>query len=438
MSRVLGALAAALVALALLPAVTAAKPPKLSVGDAAAQEGDVLTFRVSLSKKAKKTVKARYATRDGSAGPSDYDAASGTVKIKKRKRVAKVEVRTREDAADEKDETIVLALTKPKRAKLGRAKATGTIRDDDEPAPPVGDPQRTTLYDINSGTFSPDSLLAVSGVHVTAVSGWYFWVQYESGDPDYDGVFGSGLEVDGSALPSIPPPGTVLSSLVGSPGSTGPAFEATAATAGGTAAIPAPLISSVDDIATNPGLDGVLVRIDDLTLIDGTPPWHVHDNGDPSDTTAQVTNRIFRELPLKPDGIGIASITGIADTGNSEDAILPRSAADILYAPPALVQLSFAGYPPPCAGTTVNAPIGRVTLDQPAVGDTDVQVLSNSSDLTIANNSVTIPDGQVSGDIIATANGPMSGITTVTVDADLGVNHLGGEVQVYSFSACPR
>src|SRR5690242_19364707 len=100
--RVFRGFVVALLALALLPALASAKAPKLSVADAAVDEGGpgaagILTFDVSLSRKAKKTVKAHYATRDGSAGSSDYEPASGTVKVKRHKRSASVRVHVRAD-----------------------------------------------------------------------------------------------------------------------------------------------------------------------------------------------------------------------------------------------------------------------------------------------------------------------------------------------------
>ncbi len=122
------------------PATAAAAPkPKLSVGDVSITEGNAggasLAFTAKLSKKAKKAAKFSYATSDGTASsPADYDAASGTAKIAKKKKSATILVTVAGDTLSEGDETFTLTLSKPKNSKLGDASATGTIRNDDAAA----------------------------------------------------------------------------------------------------------------------------------------------------------------------------------------------------------------------------------------------------------------------------------------------------------------
>jgi hypothetical protein len=135
-------LIAALAALVLLvcPALANAAP-KISVDDTSAGEapGSTAVFTVSLSKKAKKKVKAHFETSPGTAGTGDYSHTSGTLKIKKKKKRAKVKVPIVPDSIDEPDETFTLTLSKPKRAKLGDETGTGTIVDDDPPVTPPAD-----------------------------------------------------------------------------------------------------------------------------------------------------------------------------------------------------------------------------------------------------------------------------------------------------------
>ena len=131
------------VAIAACPAAPAfaQQPPKLSVADASAAEGDdgsaSLTFTAKLSKRARHRVPASYATSDGRAtAPTDYAAAAGKVTIARRHRRARITVAVVGDAIPETDESLTLALSNPKHAMLADGSAEGIIRDDDFAGPP--------------------------------------------------------------------------------------------------------------------------------------------------------------------------------------------------------------------------------------------------------------------------------------------------------------
>ena len=128
-------------AVVVIAAAPAHAAPRLSVSDASVAEGApggqrAALFRVTLSQKAKKKVKATYATSPGSAGTGDFAAASGKLKIKKGKKSASIPVQVIGDSIDEANETFTLTLSKPKRAKLADSTAAGAIIDDDPPPGP--------------------------------------------------------------------------------------------------------------------------------------------------------------------------------------------------------------------------------------------------------------------------------------------------------------
>jgi hypothetical protein len=133
-----GGIAAALVAL-LLVAPTAQAKPKLSIADAKAIEGQALKFEVTLSKKARRTVRVSFAAMAGSASATDFSAAAGRIKIKKGKRRAGITIGSTEDAIDEVNERFTVELSNPRHAKLADDQADGTIVDDDQPPPPCTD-----------------------------------------------------------------------------------------------------------------------------------------------------------------------------------------------------------------------------------------------------------------------------------------------------------
>jgi len=119
--------------------VDADAQPTVSVADVTVPEGDSGTqnaiFVVSLSGASGQDVVVSYATADGTAsGVSDFFAIpSGTLTIPAGTRTAPLPVLVLGDTAPEEDETFNVNLTGATNATIGRATATGTIRDDDTP-----------------------------------------------------------------------------------------------------------------------------------------------------------------------------------------------------------------------------------------------------------------------------------------------------------------
>src|SRR5205807_607517 len=110
--------------------------PSLSIGSASVTEGNSgttpMTVTVFLSAASGRTVTVNYATADGTAtAGSDYTATSGTLAFAPGETSKTVAVTVLGDTSLEADETFGLALSGPVNAKLARASATGTIRNDD-------------------------------------------------------------------------------------------------------------------------------------------------------------------------------------------------------------------------------------------------------------------------------------------------------------------
>jgi hypothetical protein len=73
----------------------------------------------------------KYATADGSAGPADYSAATGTLTFAPGETSKTVTVNVTGDTLVETNETFTLQLSDPVAGTLGTAQGTGTIVDDD-------------------------------------------------------------------------------------------------------------------------------------------------------------------------------------------------------------------------------------------------------------------------------------------------------------------
>ena len=110
--------------------------PSVSIADAEGEEGEDISFTVTLSETTTVDVSVDYATSSGTATEdTDFSDMSGTLSFSAGTTSKTVTVSTTEDTSDEDDETFTVTLSNPQNATLGDATATGTIEDDDEGPP---------------------------------------------------------------------------------------------------------------------------------------------------------------------------------------------------------------------------------------------------------------------------------------------------------------
>jgi Calx-beta domain/WD40-like Beta Propeller Repeat len=112
------------------------EPPALSITDVDVTEGDIetasLTFTVRLSHESGWTVRARAATRDGTAtAPHDYRAVTKDIELAPGETQATVTVDVVGDTVAEGDHDFLLELTGGEHAILPATPARAVIRDDD-------------------------------------------------------------------------------------------------------------------------------------------------------------------------------------------------------------------------------------------------------------------------------------------------------------------
>ena len=106
--------------------------PELSVAGVSGVEGGALDFVVSLSFASGRTVTVNYGTGDGTAlAGQDYQAAQGTLTFAPGETSRTVSVATLDDSLDEPAEAFAVTLSSPADATLARARAEGTIVDND-------------------------------------------------------------------------------------------------------------------------------------------------------------------------------------------------------------------------------------------------------------------------------------------------------------------
>ena len=151
-------------------------PPQVFIeNDVTVDEGDTARFVVKLSATSILPVRVHYATMEDTAlEGTDYAAAGGTLTFQPGQDSKTVDVRTRQDTADEPDtETFTLELSDPRDASLGsKDTATGTITDDD-------DPPEVTIGDAPAVTEGSQALFPV---RLNVASGKMVAVMYRTVD----------------------------------------------------------------------------------------------------------------------------------------------------------------------------------------------------------------------------------------------------------------
>jgi hypothetical protein len=210
------------------------------------------------------------------------------------------------------------------------------IGDACDPCPNTPDPSGycpATIYQINRGEVPADAKVAIANALVTAtVSGERVWVAIKPGDSGYLERGFSGMEVNVSSLASTPAQGDRI------------AIEGTTATASAGPRLKAAAItveSSLGEVFTpysvtageftegakGPELNGLLVSIAGLKResATGTTSWAMSGG-------IFLGDRIIGELPTGSysDGQTFSSITGITETLEESEQLLPRTSGDIV------------------------------------------------------------------------------------------------------------
>ncbi|MCB1845038.1 MAG: type I secretion C-terminal target domain-containing protein, partial [Halioglobus sp.] len=118
--------------------ITDSDVPSLSIDSVQANEGQPLTFTVTLSAASASAVSVNWATAFDTAGANpagatDFTGASGTVEFAPGETTKTVTIETLQDSMNEPNETLLVQLDTPVGATIAAGTGTGTILDDDGP-----------------------------------------------------------------------------------------------------------------------------------------------------------------------------------------------------------------------------------------------------------------------------------------------------------------
>lgn len=132
--------------------------PDLTISDASANEGGVLSFTLTLSKTAAIPVTVQFATANGTASAgSDYTSTSGTVTFNPGETSKTITVNSLQDTVYEGNETFTVNLSNPSGLVIADNQAVGTIIEDDPLPLPNIRIADTTVVEGNLITFGPDA-----------------------------------------------------------------------------------------------------------------------------------------------------------------------------------------------------------------------------------------------------------------------------------------
>jgi hypothetical protein len=164
-------------------------PADISIGNATASEGGVLTFAVTRTGPTSGPVSVAYATASGSAlTGSDFAGTSGTLSLASGQVIAYITVATTDDSAPESTETMSVNLSSPSSgANIVAATGTGTINDNDATTSPAVTISDASATEGEYLTFT----VSLSAPSASTVTVNFATANGTAGTNDYSGTSGT-------------------------------------------------------------------------------------------------------------------------------------------------------------------------------------------------------------------------------------------------------
>lgn len=295
-----------------------------------------------------------------------------------------------------------------------------------------------TVYDLKTGEVAAGQRVRITRSVVTAVAYNGFTMQVPTDHPGYAGEDHSGVFVFTSSAPQLASGDAVeIGMTVDVEGEPNPFFGqiqlgfATVTASAETSAIPAPIVVTPSELGTGTraqALEAVLVRVEDVTVTDDSPPETRPDAGNVGefeiDGSLRVDDLFFRLEPFVTTGEAFESITGVLILRDEQHKIMPRSADDFVAGAPQLAALE-----PALSYTRVGA-TGAPTFPEPltvrlarsVTTDTTVTLTSTPTpDGPLTVTDVVIPAGSASAPVLVTA----VAAGTAEITATLGGSSTG-------------
>jgi len=298
-----------------------------------------------------------------------------------------------------------------------------------------------TIYDVKTGAVPSGTAVSLGSTLVTGRTAAGLFLQVAPGDPGYGGPDHSGVWVD------APGNGAVAGDRVSVPSATTADFFGQIRLSGASVVVdaslgepaPAPVLATAAEVATGGAragaLEGVLVRVENVTVTDASPPPGPGDTAPTGefevDGALRVDDLLHQTGPLPSAGTAYASVTGVLAYLHGNSKIEPRAAGDLLA-----VSAPLTGFGPATGLFAQVGALGAPTIPEPllvsigSVLTTDTFVAITSSDpssLSVTGGGVTVPAGQLSAPVLLDG---LAQAAEVTLSASLGPTTLVAAVRV--------
>jgi large repetitive protein len=334
--------------------------------------------------------------------------------------------------------------TCPQVANASQADADGDGKGDScDSCPMVSNPGAsacpTTIYAIKTGMAM--GAVALGNALVTGAGSAGFFLQVAPSDPGFTGASNSGIYVfrQGSGLNAgdrVNISSANVAEFFGQTQLNG-VTDAGLVVASVGNMLPVPVVVNASDVAANDGglgraLEGVLVRVDNVSVIDVAPDAGPGDRAPTNEFVVtgglRVNDLMHLVSPFPVVGQRFASITGVLNYRNSAYKLEPRSAADFAVGPPGVAAIEPSqAFVREGSSVVLPSPL-RVRLTNAPSADVLVDVSAPDAGVRLASTSVTVPANMLSAEI------PLQGVVAddagVVVTASLNMRSASARVRV--------
>ncbi len=319
-----------------------------------------------------------------------------------------------------------------------------------DPCPTAANPNGAacpaSVYAIKTAMVAMGSRVTVTGPVVTAVSRNGFYAQVAPGDPLYTAPENSGIFVFTGTAPMVTVGDRVtignalIADFFGQIQLSGATVTATSRGV----TLPPPVAATPAEVTTGgtraTALEGVLVRVSDVTVTNPTPAPLGGDTAPTNEFEVsgglRVDDGLYLTAPFPVMDERFASITGVLYLARSSSKLNPRSADDLVAGAAQL-----AAFPT----TTVFARVGAtaaptfptelaVQLTRAVATASTVTVTSSDPGLVVAD--VVIPAGMTR--VVIPVTGVTASATAYTLTATLGASTRTAQVRVLGATEVPR
>lgn len=314
-------------------------------------------------------------------------------------------------------------------------------------------PCPASIYAVKTGAIATGQRVALNNVLATGAGPNGYFIQVFDTDPefttrDYSGLFvyqpASGVSA-GDRLDLADGTRAVFNGQVQLTG-TGPVDGGARVLSAGNP-LPAPVVINPSDVVINDGglaekLEGVLVRVDNVTVLDANPDAGPGDRAPINEFVVtgglRVNDYLYLTSPFPVAGTQYQAIVGVLEYRNGAYKLEPRSAADLITGPAVVTALTPSTvFVREGQSTTLPQPL-VVRLSNGELHDVAVTVSSSGPEVTVADGGlIVVPSGQLSAVV------PLGGVTAtdggvVTLTATLGTSSQTASVRVLGANDVPR